>query len=315
MIKDKISKSQNVILYTVSFLVVFLSVLYIKFPNDRLNTWITTQIVVNTGLSYVDIKSAKLKPLFTVELTGLTLKKNPDQTLQLNRAVLKPSLLSLLTSNISVPFNITLDDGRVFGDLVYSRENNSIKSLNFDVEHLDLDKISQVYSPSISDKAKISGYLFGNFNLNEKNQGDFRFNIDKLDLSNIKIGTMKLPDFPDLQSTLTGKVKGQSTQIDELSFNNDDIALMINGTMPPLRRLPRGRIDLYYKLQVKSNKYAYIKSFLAKDEQGNHAGKIGGTLGNPEFVGKSDNPAMERRNMRQRIDKTNLFKPREKLSL
>ena len=315
MIKNKLSKSKNFITYTSVFIIVFFSVIYIKFPNDRLNSWITTQLMSHTGLNFVEIKKVRLKPLFTVELTGLTLKKSPEHTLLLNKAVLKPSLFSLLTSNISVPFNITVDDGRVFGDLVISKNNKSIKSLRLDVEHIDLNKISKVYSPSLYEKVTINGYLFGNFNMNGNNEGDFRFNIDGLDLGNIKIGKMKLPDFPDLKSKLTGKIKGQNTLIDELSFTNDDISLLINGSIPPLLRLSHGKIDLYYKLQVKSNKYAYIKSFLAKDEQGNHAGKIGGTLGNPEFVGNSDESDTERRKMHQRIDKRNLFKSREKLSL
>lgn len=315
MIKEKISKSRNKIIYISVFIVVFISVIYLKFPNDRLRTWITSQIISNTNLSEVEVSSVRLKPILALELRGVTLKMNPEHTVTVEKALLKPSLISMLTSNISVPFVLNTQDGKVVGKLILSRGNNSIKSLKFTAEHLNVSKLTRIYSPAITDKAIIRGYLNGNFNVDENSQGVFRFNIDQLDLSNIKIGRMKLPDFPDLKSTLTGKINGNNTIIDELSFSNSDISLFVNGSMPPLWRLSHGRIDLYYKLQVKSNKYAYIKSFLRKDEQGNHAGKIGGTLGNPEFVGNSDSPGSKSRNMHQNIDKADVFKHQDKLSL
>ena len=71
---------------------------------------------------------------------------------------------------------------------------------------------------------------------------------------------------------------------------------------PPIKS---GSIDLFYRLEVKGKKYAYLQSFLSKDPKGNVAGKIVGSLAKPELLKNvNDHDVKQRRNKTHRYRKT-----------
>lgn len=313
---NKLSYKNRVLaVYIVTFIVALVSSVYLAFPNEMLRSWVTREIVKATPFQEVEIEKIKLKPFLTIELEGVTLKQKENNDVIIDKAVLRPSVFSLTGDNISVPFRIGMYSGEITGALSFSRGMNRVNSLSLNIEHIDFNEISGIYAANMPERVAINGYLFGSIQTDENSEGVFRFDIDDLDISDISLGKMKLPDILDLKTTLKGKVMLNNTLIDELSFINDDISLRLNGSMPPVWRLPSGSIDLYYKLQVKSNKFSYIKSFLAKDEEGNHAGKIGGTLDNPKFVNGRRNSESRSGTVDRNIDKTSVFNPMEKLSL
>ena len=315
MLKKILPENKNFALYIVTFILAFISVIYAKFPNDKLNYRISSEIMANSIFNKVKIEKVKLRPFLSIELSGIELRNYDGQILVIEKAVLKPSLISLLRSNIKMPFKMDLMDGKMFGDINYSQKTNKIHSVSLKMEHIDFNELGSMYSSSISDKASIKGYLYGSLYMKGNNEGNFKFDIDDLDLSDIYVGKIKLPDFLDLRSTLKGRLVEKGTLVDELSFVNNDIELRINGSLPPIWMLSHGKMDLYYRLQVKGNKYSYIKSFLKKDDNGNHAGKIRGTLGNPDFVVGTDSVRNHRRNSDSRMESSYIYKSGEKLSL
>jgi len=283
-----IKKRKNLV-YSLIFILVFISVFYIKFPHDRLKNRIVAEVENRSVFSKVKIERLKLLPVFKIRLEGLNLIRSDGKNILIDEVVLKPSLLSLLTGEIVLPLELYLLEGKVFGDLVYSK-SSGIKSLDLKLEHINFNKLGKLYSERLSEKVISTGYLYGSVSIKENMNGDFRFDMHDLDVTEVRFGNIKLPDILNLKASLRGEIRKNSTLIEELRFDNEDIALRLTGKIPPLLRLSRGTIDLYFKLEVKGSKYAMLKSFLKKDEEGKHAGKIGGTLVSPtiDITGNSN---------------------------
>ena len=243
-------------------------------------------------------------PLLKIEISGLKLTKNEDQQIIVSKAILKPSILSLLSGDINVEYDIKVFKGKAFGNLVILKDTNNLKSISLNIEKIDIDEIRRVYSKSLKESVELAGLLSGNITLGENNSGDFNFNIDDLDIMKIDINNFKF-QLMDLKSNLKGQIYKDKTLINELMFDNEDIRVKIKGSTPPLWRLSKGSIDLFYRLEVKGKKYAYLKSFLSKDPRGNVAGKIVGSLAKPELLKNvNDRDVKQRRNKTHRYRKT-----------
>lgn len=292
------------ILFAITFVFIFLSFFYIEFPNERLKRRVIFEIEKNTDFD-AEIEKISIMPLLKIEISGLKLTKNEDQQIIVSKAILKPSILSLLSGDINVEYDLKVFKGKAFGNLVISKDTNNLKSILLNIEKIDVDELRQVYSKSLKESVELAGLLSGNITLGENNSGDFDFNIDDLDIIKIDINNFKLPQFMDLKSNLKGQIYKDKTLINELMFDNEDIRLKLKGSTPPLWRLSKGSIDLLYRLEVKGEKYAYLKSFLSKDPKGNVAGKIVGSLAKPELLkNANDRDVKQRRNKTHRYRKT-----------
>lgn len=291
------------ILFAITFVFVFLSFFYIEFPNESLKRRVIFEIEKNTDFD-AEIEKISIMPLLKIEISGLKLTKNEDQQIIVSKAILKPSILSLLSGDINVEYDIKVFKGKAFGNLVILKDTNNLKSISLNIEKIDIDEIRRVYSKSLKESVELAGLLSGNITLGENNSGDFNFNIDDLDIIKIDINNFKF-QLMDLKSNLKGQIYKDKTLINELMFDNEDIRVKIKGATPPLWRLSKGSIDLFYRLEVKGKKYAYLKSFLSKDPRGNVAGKIVGSLAKPELLKNvNDRDVKQRRNKTHRYRKT-----------
>lgn len=291
------------ILFAITFVFVFLSFFYIEFPNETLKRRVIFEIEKNTDFD-AEIEKISIMPLLKIEISGLKLTKNEDQQIIVSKAILKPSILSLLSGDINVEYDIKVFKGKAFGNLVILKDTNNLKSISLNIEKIDIDEIRRVYSKSLKESVELAGLLSGNITLGENNSGDFNFNIDDLDIIKIDINNFKF-QLMDLKSNLKGQIYKDKTLINELMFDNEDIRVKIKGSTPPLWRLSKGSIDLFYRLEVKGKKYAYLKSFLSKDPRGNVAGKIVGSLAKPELLKNvNDRDVKQRRNKTHRYRKT-----------
>ncbi|MCH7927513.1 MAG: type II secretion system protein GspN [Candidatus Dadabacteria bacterium] len=291
------------ILFAITFVFVFLSFFYIEFPNESLKRRVIFEIEKNTDFD-AEIEKISIMPLLKIEISGLKLTKNEDQQIIVSKAILKPSILSLLSGDINVEYDIKVFKGKAFGNLVILKDTNNLKSISLNIEKIDIDEIRRVYSKSLKESVELAGLLSGNITLGENNSGDFNFNIDDLDIIKIDINNFKF-QLMDLKSNLKGQIYKDKTLINELMFDNEDIRVKIKGSTPPLWRLSKGSIDLFYRLEVKGKKYAYLKSFLSKDPRGNVAGKIVGSLAKPELLKNvNDRDVKQRRNKTHRYRKT-----------
>ncbi len=289
------------ILFAITFVFVFLSFFYIEFPNESLKRRVIFEIEKNTDFD-AEIEKISIMPLLKIEISGLKLTKNEDQQIIVSKAILKPSILSLLSGDINVEYDIKVFKGKAFGNLVILKDTNNLKSISLNIEKIDIDEIRRVYSKSLKESVELAGLLSGNITLGENNSGDFNFNIDDLDIIKIDINNFKF-QLMDLKSNLKGQIYKDKTLINELMFDNEDIRVKIKGSTPPLWRLSKGSIDLFYRLEVKGKKYAYLKSFLSKDPRGNVAGKIVGSLAKPELLKNVNN-----RDVKQRRNKTHRYR-------
>jgi len=281
------------ILFALTFIFVFLSFFYIEFPNERLKRRVIFEIEKNTDFK-AEIDKISIVPLLKIEISGLKLTKNEFQQIIVSKAIIKPSILSLLSNDIKVSYDLNVLKGKAFGSLVISKDTNILKSILLNIEKIDIDEIRQIYSKSFKDSVELAGLLSGNIKLGEDNSGEFDFNIEDLDIIKFKVKNFPIPELMDLKSSLNGQIYKDKTLINELKFDNQDIRLNLKGSTPPLWRLSKGSLDLLYKLEVKGKKYAYLKSFLSKDTKGNVAGKIVGSIAKPEIKQANDSSVKPR---------------------
>ncbi len=296
-------KNKKYILFTVTFVFVFLGFFYIEFPNERLKRRVIFEIEKNSGFD-AEIEKIRLLPVLKIEIRGLKLSRNEFQKINIPEAILKPSVLSLLSNDIGLDFELELFKGKAFGNLVVSKNTSALKTILVNIEKIDVDEIRQVYSKSFRDAVELAGLLSGNINLGVDKSGGFDFKIDDLDIIKINVNKFKLPQFMNLKSNLKGQIYKDKTIINELKFDNEDIRLKLKGSTPPLWRLSKGSIDLLYRLDVKGKKYSYLESFLEKDTKGNVAGKIVGSLEKPQLKNAKDNKFKQRRHNTLKYRKT-----------
>jgi type II secretion system protein N len=299
-----IKKNKKYILFAITFVFVFLGFFYIEFPNERLKRRVIFEIEKNSDFD-AEIDKISIIPLLKIEIGGLKLTQNGHQQIIVSKAILIPSILSLISDDINVKYDLRVFKGKAFGNLVISKNTNNLKSILLNIEKVDIDEIRQIYSNSLKESVELAGLLSGNIKLDENSSGGFDFNIDDLDIIKINVNNFTLPKFLDLKSSLKGQIYKDKTLINELLFDNEDIRLKLKGSTPPLWRLSKGSIDLLYRLQVKGKKYAYLKNFLSKDPRGNVAGKIVGSLAKPELLKNAiDSDVKQRRHKTHRYRKT-----------
>ena len=142
------------ILFAITFVFVFLSFFYIEFPNERLKRRVIFEIEKNTDFD-AEIEKISIMPLLKIEISGLKLTKNEDQQIIVSKAIIKPSILSLLSGEINVEYDLKVFKVKAFGNLVISKYTNIQKSILLNIEKIDVDDLSQVYSKCLKERVEL----------------------------------------------------------------------------------------------------------------------------------------------------------------
>ncbi|NIP30000.1 MAG: type II secretion system protein GspN [Candidatus Dadabacteria bacterium] len=289
---SKSSVSQNIVFVVLffCFLVIFT---IIKFPRNSLEKRIITEIEQNAPFS-IFIEDLEFNFPSSFKFKDVTLVTKGDSRIELKKVDIKASLLSLLTTGqLKIPFDAEVFDGEVDGTIYYLREERRIGKVVANIDSIDSKSLPKLISKNSN--IGLDGRLSGNMNImiplvNGKKMpsGSYFINSDSLTIKNFEINKIKFDDeYKDLKAELSGSISGLTTNIDRLSFVNNDIDLRFQGEMPtPWKIRQRSKIDLIMNLNIKSPKakLALLKAFLSPQRDGSLRGRIFGPASSPKLV-------------------------------
>jgi len=289
--KDKIRNYKYVVplSYIAFFVAAFFVFLFMTFPGDIVKQRIISEIQNSTPYK-VDIQSAEVSALLNVNLKGVKIYKSQNQFLELDSLTIKPSLFSVFSDSTKVPFNAKLHGGEIEGTVRLSKQNNGIQEVQATIKQVKVDSIPALLSQDgeggILINGVIDGELYVQFDPTPK--GEFSFEVEELNIDNLKVKGMKLPSLSNLKSRFNGNIEDNLTNIKELSMKGNGIDIQITGTAPILWEISKGGIlDLGYRIEITDNDLAKYKTFLspylARHRDGSLGGKILGTIKNPRF--------------------------------
>ncbi len=289
--KDKITNSKyfRPLSYAIFFIFIFLFSFYYTLPTDEIRGKIISVIEMNTPFE-AKVGAVSVAPIVSVKLQDVELYRSGELYIKLDDVKMRPSLLSLLSKHIKLPFRAKLMDGEVRGNLIYDHKTGQIVGLNARLKGINIERLHplMVGYLGVTDE-KVGGVLRGEFSLDFSSNasGVFSFKIDDMSISNFKLIGFPIPPFNDLESVFVGKIQGGVTKVDELSFKGTDFDLNMNGSIPPLWNITKGaKIDLMLSLNILSDeaKIGIVRSLLSPKGDGTLGGKILGTFGNPRVV-------------------------------
>lgn len=289
--KERLTKYKHIkpLSYTIFFLIVFSLFLFKTFPGELIKKRIIAEIENNTPFK-ADVEKASISPLLSINLEGVKLYKSKDRYLELDSLSIRPSVLAVFSDNPKFPFKAELLNGEIEGSLSLIKAESRLNGIEATVKHLRIDSVPSLLSPESGDLFVLGGVVDGRMNiqLGSQPKGDFRFEINQLNVKNIKVKGFSLPGFTDLKSVFKGNIDGKRTNIEEFNVTGKDIDLEITGNAPLLWEIPKGGvIDLGYRLQIKGDQMAKYKGLLAPylvtQRDGSLGGKILGTVKNPRF--------------------------------
>jgi type II secretion system protein N len=275
--------------YVVFFLFIFILSFYYALPTDEIRGKIISGIEMNTPFE-AKLGAVSIAPIVSVSVQDLELYRSGELYVKLDDVKMRPSLFSLFSKYLKLPFRAKLMDGEVKGDLIYDYKTGQIVGINAKVNGLEIEQFHPIMSGYIGmTDEKVGGILNGDFSLDfsSDTSGVFSFKIDKMSISNLKLLGFPIPPFKNLESVFAGKIREGVTQVDELSFKSNDFDLNMHGSVPSLWKITRGaRIDLIVNLNILSDeaKIGIVRSFLSPRGDGTLGGKILGTFGNPRVV-------------------------------
>jgi type II secretion system protein N len=290
-LKEKIRNSKyfKPLSYVVFFLFVFILSFYYALPTDEIRGKIISGIEMNTPFE-AKLGAVSIAPIISVSVQDLELYRSGELYLKLDDVKMRPSLFSLFSKYLKLPFRVKLMHGEVKGDLIYDYKTGQIVGINAKVNGLDIEQFHPFMSGYIGmTNEKVGGILNGDFSLDfsSDTSGVFSFKIADMSISNLKLLGFPIPPFKNLESVFAGKIREGVTQVDELSFKNNDFDLNMHGSVPPLWKITSGaKIDLMVNLNILSDeaKIGIVRSFLSPRGDGTLGGKILGTFGNPRVV-------------------------------
>lgn len=296
--KEKMMKSKHFVpsSYLLFFLIVFLVSFYLTFPVESIRQTIMSEIEARTTLK-ADIKKVNLSPIFSLKIHNMKIYKADEQLLNIDELKIRPSLFSLFSGSMTLPFKARVLGGETTGTLIYSKQSRRIEKAEANISGVLVEKITPFISVGLGNKMlSMQGFLGGNFSiaLNPEPRGEFTFDISKLGIKNLRVRGFVFPEFINMESSLRGKIERDLTKIESLKLEGDGLDLAIAGTMPLIWKVKRGGvIDLGLKLQLTGPKFGVFKNVLASYllPQGNGilGGKIAGTIYNPRLVKDSSN--------------------------
>jgi type II secretion system protein N len=290
-LKDKIRNSKyfKPISYVVFFIFVFFLSFYYALPTDEIRGKIISGIEMNTPFE-AKLGAVSVAPIVSVKVQDLELYRSGQLYVKLEDVKMSPSLFSLLSKYVKLPFTAKFMDGAVRGNLIYDYKTGQIVGINAKLKGIDIEKFHPIMSGYLGmTDEKVGGKLNGDFSLDfsSDTSGVFSFKVDDMSINNFKLIGFPIPPFKNLESIFTGKIQGGVTKVDELSFKCNDFDLNMHGSIPPLWKITRGaKIDLMVNLNILSDeaKIGIVRSFLSPKGDGTLAGKILGTVGNPRVV-------------------------------
>lgn len=289
--KDKIRNYKYFVplSYITFFVVAFFVFLFMTFPGDIVKQRIVSEIQNSTPYK-VDIQSADVSALLNVNLKGVKIYKSQNQFLELDSLTIKPSLFSVFSDSPKVPFNAKLQGGEIEGTVRLSKQNNGIQEIQATIKQVKVDSIPALISQDGEGGILINGVMDGELyvQFDPMPKGEFSFEVEELNIDNLKVKGMKLPSLSNLKSRFNGNIEDNLTNIKELSMKGNGIDIQITGTAPILWEISKGGIlDLGYRIEITDNDLAKYKTFLspylAKHRDGSLGGKILGTIKNPRF--------------------------------
>ncbi|MEQ9620020.1 MAG: type II secretion system protein GspN [Deltaproteobacteria bacterium] len=289
--KDRIKKFKHIkpLSYTFFFVIVFTAFLFATFPREIIKNRTIAEIERNTPFE-ADIESVSVSPLLSINYKGVKLYKSRDRYLELDSLTVSPSVLSFITGSPKFPFSAELLGGEVKGSFVFNKAKNGVKKVDATVKNVSIDSIPALLSNDPQGALSIGGTMQGELyaQFEPQAQGKFQFEINGLNLYNVKVKGFTLPGFNDLKSVFKGNFEGKTTEIEEFNVKGDDIDVQITGTAPLLWEIPSGGvINLGYRIQMKGAQMARYKGilepYLATLQDGSLGGKILGTVKNPRF--------------------------------
>lgn len=289
--KDKIRNSKyfKPLSYVVFFIFVFFLSFYYALPTDEIRGKIISGIEMNTPFE-AKLGAVSVAPIVSVKVQDLELYRGDQLYVKLEDVKMSPSLFSLLSKYLRLPFRARLMGGEVRGNLTYDYKTGQIVGINAKLNGIDIEKFHPIMSGYLGmTDEQVRGILNGDFSLDfsSDTSGVFSFKIDEMSISNFKLIGFPIPPFKNLESIFTGKIQGGVTKVDELSFKGNDFDLNMNGSIPPLWKITKGaKIDLMVNLNILSDeaKIGIVRSFLSPKGDGTLGGKILGTFGNPRVV-------------------------------
>ena len=289
--KDKIRNYKYFVplSYITFFVVAFFVFLFMTFPGDIVKQRIVAEIQNSTPYK-VDIQSADVSALLNVNLKGVKIYKSQNQFLELDSLTIKPSLFSIFSDSPKIPFNAKLHGGEIEGALRISKQNNDIQEVKAVIKGVKVDSIPDLLSQDGEAEILINGIMDGELyvQFDPTPKGEFSFEVEELNIDNLKVKGMKLPSLSNLKSIFNGDIEGNLTNIKELSMKGNGLDIQITGTTPLLWEISKGGIlDLGYRVEITDNNLAKYKTFLspylAQHRDGSLGGKILGTVKNPRF--------------------------------
>lgn len=295
------NKKSIKIIYLLVFLM-FLAVFTVaRFPKLELKNSIISVIETKSPRTIV-IGDLSFDFPSDVDFKKVNIVLNNDKRVEIDSLRLSPSFFSyLLSESVKIPFTAKLYDGKIEGDIYYSKEDKSVESFTADISSIDSSNLPALLSGNskLDLNGNIDGYI--KYGVDEsKNRKDpkvfYSFTSNNLAIKNFEIDKFVFSEeYRDLQLDLRGSIDERLTTIQNLSFENKDFDLSFAGKMPPPWRFKKGgRLDLGMNLTLYSNKakLALLKAFLSPNTDGSHSGRILGTTSNPRLVtGKKKSPS------------------------
>lgn len=262
---------------------------YYALPTDEIKGKIVSGIEMNTPFE-ARLSSVSIAPIVSVKVQDLELYRSGELYVKLDDVKMRPSLFSLFSRYLKLPFSAKLMGGKVEGNLIYDYKTGQVVGINAKAIGLDVEQFHPIMSGylGMADE-QVGGTLSGDFSLDfsSDTSGVFSFKIDDMSIKNFKLIGFPIPPFNNLESVFAGKIREGVTHVDELSFKNNDFDLNMHGSVPPLWMITRGaKIDLMVNLNIISDqaKIGIARSFLSPRGDGTLGGKILGTFGNPRLV-------------------------------
>jgi len=290
-LKDKIKNSKyfKPLSYVVFFIIIFFFSFYYTLPTDEIRGIIISGIEMNTPFE-AKLGAVSIAPIVSVKVQDLELYRGGELYVKLEDVKMRPSLFSLLSKYLRLPFRAKLMSGVVKGNLIYDYKTGQIVGINAKLSGIDVEKFHPIMAGYLGmTDEQLTGILHGDFSLDfsSETSGVFSLKIDNMSISNFRLIGFPIPPFKDLESIFTGKIEDGVTKVDELSFKGNDFDLNMYGSIPPLWNITKGaKIDLMINLNILSDeaKIGIVRSFLSPKGDGTLGGKILGTFGNPKVV-------------------------------
>lgn len=282
------AKYKKPFLYILFFVAAFFVFLYTSFPKEGIKSLVVSEITQNTPYE-AEIGSASLAPPFSLKIKDLKLRSADNKVLVVDSLNVRPSIFSLFSSSVAVPFKAELGGGEIKGKLGVNKTGDGLDEIDAEVKGVDIGTIVSFMSNS-DDALDLKGDLDGKLKIDFSPNalGEFDFTAQGLSVDNIKVKGVKLPALNGLETVFSGNIEGQKTNVEELYLKGDGIDLKVSGTAPLIWELTKGGvIDLGYRLEITGGEYAKFKGmltpYLAQQRDGSLGGKIIGTLNNPKF--------------------------------